>query len=276
MLSGMDEQLAAVLAVLVGRTGADAARVVDARSGGVLAQVGVIPAEDVRTLVALARDAAPATDGQDDLVLTTSSGVHVLRAFPGAFVHLRVGAGPGVVVARRELASPALRQAVGGGPAGIPLRTVPVPHLPRPRHAQPGDPEPHESQARPRHARPPRPHPPRIEPPQVPPARTPHDRPEPRHSGPSPDGRPLRQPALAAIGPAARHAQGAGPLAVLALSADAATPVTLPQRAVGAVAAPGPQLVVARPLALPAVLRQEWAGDAATMSRLIDGLRRLN
>jgi hypothetical protein len=251
MLSGMDEELGAVLAVLVARTGAHAARVVDARSGGVLAQVGAISAEDVRALVALARDAVPVTG--DDLVLPTSDGVHVLRSFAGAFVHLRAGAGRGVVVARQELASPALRQAVDRAvnAAVLDPGTVPVPQVPRPRHARSDD---------------------RIQPPQVLPARTPPDRPEPRRAGPAPDG---RQPALAAIGPAVRRTRGTGPLAVRAMAADAVAPVTLPRRAVAGPVA-RPHLAIARPLALPAVLKQEWAGDVATMGRLLDGLRRLN
>ncbi len=297
----MDARLGSALAVLVARTGAQAARLVDARDGGVLAQVGVIPAEDVSALVALARDAVPDSGGPEDLVLPTPGGVHILRAFPGVFVHLRVGAGPGVVTARRELAEPALRQAVDlrGARLAPPAGTVPVPQLPRPRHAQPGETQPGGSQpggsqpgesqpgetppgqTRSRHARPPRPRPPAPRDPSSPsaapqPARTRH-RVEPDHAGPSRHSRPLREPALAGLGPATGRAEAAGVLAVLAIAPapDGPAPVTLPHRAVGAPPT-RPQLAVARPLALPAVLRQEWAGDPATMGRLLDGLRRLN
>ncbi len=223
----MDEQLGAVLAVLVARTGARAARVVDARHGGVLALTGVIEAADVRALVALARDVPPA-GGAGDLVLPTRAGVHVLRTFPGAFVHLHVDAGRAVGAARRELASPELRDAVGWALAGLAHRSGP----PRPGPRPPG---PAESDA----------------------------------------PRPARQPALAVLGAPTGRPQPAGPLAVLALTPDAPVPATLPRRAV-ATAVPKPKPAVVRPLALPKVLKQEWAGDAATMARLLDGLRRLN
>lgn len=235
----MDQQLGSVLAVLMARTGAEAGRVVDARGGAVLAQVGVIPADDVTALVALARDVAP---GSDDLVLPTREGVHLLRSLSVAFVHLRVAAGPGVAAARRELASPELRRAIDGASEAVARSAA--------GRGSPQVPEPH------------------PEP----------DGPPGRHSR---AGRPARQPALAALGSAAVRADRAGPLAVLALAPgpDGPTPATrhrvaLPQRAV--VSAARPLGAVSRPLALPAVLKQEWAGDAATMGRILEGLRRLN
>jgi hypothetical protein len=123
----MDEQLGAVLAELVARAGAQAARVVDARSGGVLAQVGIDPGRDITALVALARDAV---HDQDDLVLITEDGVHVLRNLPGAFLHLRTAAGPGVEAARHEVASAALHRAVEGARRGLAAVGLPRPRVP--------------------------------------------------------------------------------------------------------------------------------------------------
>lgn len=107
--------LDAVLAELLARTGARAARLVDTRTGTLLAEGGDHAGDEVATLVRLARDAVPVaagSGGMEDLVLATPRAVHVLRELPGAFVHVRVEDGTRVAAVRRELASPALHRAV--------------------------------------------------------------------------------------------------------------------------------------------------------------------
>jgi hypothetical protein len=122
--------LDAVLAELLVRSGARAARLVDARTGTLLAEAGVNAGEEVAALVRLAREAVPvgaASGGMEDLVLATPRAVHVLRGLPGAFLHVRVEDGAGVAQARRELASPALHRALAAALAPV------EPMLPRPR-----------------------------------------------------------------------------------------------------------------------------------------------
>ncbi|MBN9097702.1 MULTISPECIES: hypothetical protein [unclassified Pseudonocardia] len=122
--------LDAVLAELLARTGARAARLVDARTGTQLAEAGANAGDDVATLVRLARDAAPvaaASGGMEDLVLATPRAVHVLRGLPGAFLHVRVEDLARVAGVRHELASPALQRAVATA------LTPEEPGLPRPR-----------------------------------------------------------------------------------------------------------------------------------------------
>ncbi len=127
----MAVELDAVVAELVARSGAQAARLVDARTGSVLSSAGTVAGEEVATLVRMARDAAPmamAGGGMEDLVLATRDAVHVLRSVTGAFVHVRVDAGHDVAAARRELASPALHRALDRA-----LVPTSIPALPRPR-----------------------------------------------------------------------------------------------------------------------------------------------
>jgi hypothetical protein len=214
----MHQQLGAVLAELVARSGARAARVVDARTGAVLARAGAEPVGDIAGLVGIAREARR---DDDDLVITAPDGVHVLRSLPRAFLHLRTGGGPGVAVARRELASTALHRALNGALSG----DIPESRPPQPRHPEPGP-------------------------------------------------VPTQQPALAALAPPALAVR-AGRLAVLALAGEPDVAVPLPRRT-AAGSETVPHRVATRPLALPTVLQQKWAGDAATMGRILDGLRRLN
>lgn len=106
--------LDAVLAALLARTGAQAARVVDGRTGAVVAQAGVDAGDDVATLVAIARESGPPAAGCD-LVVATHHAVHVLRSAGtvGTFLHVRLAHGRGdLPTTRRELASPALDAAV--------------------------------------------------------------------------------------------------------------------------------------------------------------------
>jgi len=122
-------ELDVVVAELLSRSGAQAARVVDARTGTALAAAGTGAGDEVATLVQLARDAAPmalAGGGMEDLVLATRNAVHVLRSVAGVFLHVRVDSEHDAELARRELASPALHRALGAAPA-------PGPALPRPR-----------------------------------------------------------------------------------------------------------------------------------------------
>lgn len=125
--------LDAALAELLARTGAQAAMVVDGRTGTVVAEVGVPAGEDGATLVALARDAVPAAAAEGDLVVATRDAVHVLRVadVPGTFLHVRLAPGHGDVAAiRRELASPAL-QAIVANTLPRPRATLPGPRPPR-------------------------------------------------------------------------------------------------------------------------------------------------
>lgn len=122
-------ELDAVVGELVARSGAQAARLVDARTGAVLSSAGSVAGAEVATLVRLAREVAPmAGGGVADLVLTTGDAVHVLRPLPRAFLHLRIDPGGDVSTARRELASPALRRALDRVlvPASIPGPRTPV------------------------------------------------------------------------------------------------------------------------------------------------------
>ena len=138
-----------VLAELLARTGAQAARVVDGRTGTVVAEVGVQAGDDVATLVRLAHEAGPlaASDGGlDDLVVATRTAVHVLRMtdVPGTFLHIRLDNGRGdVAAARRGMATvvlpSAVRQAlVAAPPAGYPAVPEPLPAEPLP--AEPRNP----------------------------------------------------------------------------------------------------------------------------------------
>ncbi|MCY7343010.1 MAG: hypothetical protein LH603_14520 [Pseudonocardia sp.] len=138
-----------VLAELLARTGAQAARVVDGRTGTVVAEVGVQAGDDVATLVRLAHEAGPlaASDGGlDDLVVATRTAVHVLRMtdVPGTFLHIRLDNGRGdVAAARRGMATvvlpSAVRQAlVAAPPAGYPAVPAPLPAAPLP--AEPRNP----------------------------------------------------------------------------------------------------------------------------------------
>lgn len=125
----MAVELDAVVAELVARSGAQAARLVDARTGSVLSSAGTVAGDEVSTLVRMARDAAPmavAGGGMEDLVLATRDAVHVLRTVTGGFLHLRIRPEQNVEVARRALASPALRRA-------LERVLAPAPVLPRPR-----------------------------------------------------------------------------------------------------------------------------------------------
>ncbi|WP_343945050.1 hypothetical protein, partial [Pseudonocardia zijingensis] len=71
------------------------------------------------------------------------------------------------------------------------------------------------------------------------------------------------------VGDGAHALTGSGALAVLALP-----PVgTLPQRRRAAAAVPVP---VPRTFVTPAVLRQPWASDLATMRRLVAALHRMS
>lgn len=127
--------LDAVLAELLARTGARAARLVDARTGMLLAEAGDNAGDEVSTLVRLARDAVPVaatSGGMEDLVLATPRAVHVLRELPGVFLHVRVEDGARVAGVRHELASPALRRAV------VTALTPEEPGLPHPRRPTEG------------------------------------------------------------------------------------------------------------------------------------------
>ena len=130
----MGDSLDAVVAELVSRSGATAARVVDARTGAVLASVGGVPGagDEVATLVRMARDAAAlavACGGMEDLVLATRDAVHVLRSLTTTFVHVRMDPSRDPGSARRELASPALQRA---------LAATLAPELPRQRTSTDG------------------------------------------------------------------------------------------------------------------------------------------
>jgi hypothetical protein len=131
--------LEAALTDLLVLTGARAARVLDLRTGTVVAEVGVSAQDDVYTLMALARAAGPVATtggGLDDIVVTTRRSVHVLRetAVPGLFLHARLDHGAGnIAAARQQLASPVLQGAAG---AMFQLSLVPeLPALPQPRSA---------------------------------------------------------------------------------------------------------------------------------------------
>jgi hypothetical protein len=143
-----------VLAELLTRSGARTVRVVDGRTGTVVAAVGDAgsgpdgPAEVARLL----RDAVasgPGTSGAggpDDVLVATERSVHVFRPapVPGVFVHLRLDAGRADPVrARRALSDPAFQDAVrratgavqpGAAPGRSTPAVVPVPH---PRPARP-------------------------------------------------------------------------------------------------------------------------------------------
>jgi len=229
-----------VLAELLARTGAQAARVVDGRTGTVVAEVGVQAGDDVATLVRLAHEAGPlaASDGGlDDLVVATRTAVHVLRMtdVPGTFLHIRLDNGRGdVAAARRGMATvvlpSAVRQAlVAAPPAGYPAVPAPLPAAPLPAEPLPAAPLP----AAPLPAEP-------------------------------------RNPALASLAagpPVARS----GVLAAMALAAHETRSLT--KRTPLASVLP-PRSAVP-PVTTPAVLRQRWAHDDAMLRRVVTGLRRL-
>ena len=224
-----------VLAELLARTGAQAARVVDGRTGTVVAEVGVQAGDDVATLVRLAHEAGPlaASDGGlDDLVVATRTAVHVLRMtdVPGTFLHIRLDNGRGdVAAARRGMATvvlpSAVRQAlVAAPPAGYPAVPEPLPAEPLPAEPLPAEPLPAEP----------------------------------------------RNPALASLAagpPVARS----GVLAAMALAAHETRSLT--KRTPLASVLP-PRSAVP-PVTTPAVLRQRWAHDDAMLRRVVTGLRRL-
>jgi len=239
-----------VLAELLARTGAQAARVVDGRTGTVVAEVGVQAGDDVATLVRLAHEAGPlaASDGGlDDLVVATRTAVHVLRMtdVPGTFLHIRLDNGRGdVAAARRGMATvvlpSAVRQAlVAAPPAGYPAVPEPLPAEPLPAEPLPAEPLPAEPL----------------------PA-------EPLPAEPLPAE--PRNPALASLAagpPVARS----GVLAAMALAAHETRSLT--KRTPLASVLP-PRSAVP-PVTTPAVLRQRWAHDDAMLRRVVTGLRRL-
>jgi hypothetical protein len=120
--------LHAALTALLADTGAQAARVLDVRTGAVVAEMGTAALDDVPALIRLAAAARSVAAGADldDLVLTTRRAVHVLResSVPGFFLLIRLEEGNGdLVAARRGLASPALDAALRSvlrPPAGPP------------------------------------------------------------------------------------------------------------------------------------------------------------
>lgn len=242
-------RLEAVLADLMARTGAQAARIVDMPTAAVIAEVdpamagsvgivGVVGtvgtvgtadnADSVAGLVRLADQAAQVAGpdgGLDDLVVGTRRAVHVLRAIADtAYLHLRLDpARDGLTVARRWLADPSLHQAIMAV-----LRPALHHRSPTPRSAA-----------------------------TVP---TPVVVPSPRSPG-IPDG-----PALTVLSPDVR-ARSTGALAVLALGpplmSQPATGVGLPRRATSA-----------QP-SVPEVLDRAWSRDADTLRRILAGLHRL-
>lgn len=161
--------LTAVLAELLAATGARAVRVVDGRTGAVLAAAlddaavddrTPDPGDEPGTLAGLLRDAvsggsgsggsgsggsgspgsgSPDAGGVDDVVVRTGRSVHLLRPVSVAFVHLRLAAGVPdheIAAVRRALSAPRLVTAVHGAlHAQAPPRNglVGVPDLPHPR-----------------------------------------------------------------------------------------------------------------------------------------------
>lgn len=80
-----------ILGEVLADVGGDAGRVVDGRTGEVLAAVGARSLADVAGLLVAARDAPPVAG---DLVVAAAGAVHVLRGVAGPFVHVRLRAGP--------------------------------------------------------------------------------------------------------------------------------------------------------------------------------------
>ncbi|MBW0119505.1 hypothetical protein, partial [Pseudonocardia abyssalis] len=130
-------RLVAALVELSTRAGARSVRVVDGRTGTVVATAGAGPepgdatvpgVDDPATVVGLLREAmALGTGGLDDVVVTTDRSVHVLRpaTVAGVFVHLRLDVGRADTVrARRALADPAFHDAVRRAVA--PVEAVPA------------------------------------------------------------------------------------------------------------------------------------------------------
>lgn len=247
-------RLDVALAELLRRAGARTVRVVDGRTGMVVAAVGEVgsgpdgPAEVARLL----RDAVATgigvsgPGGFDDVLVATERSVHVFRpaAVPGVFVHLRLDAERADTArARRAVADPALqdavRRAVGPAPPG----------------AGPG-----------------------WSPPAVPAAHpVPHPRPESSGSVvPSPRPPAPQQPALAVL-VAERVRTGDGVRAALALS-ELSRPRTatavLPRRRSPV---EGRRPTGARPTGITTGLPERaWARDLETLRRLAAGLRRLS
>ncbi|HWM57812.1 MAG TPA: hypothetical protein VNO83_08260 [Pseudonocardia sp.] len=133
------------LTELLVQTGAGLARVLDSRSGTVLAQVGSATPDDVPTLGRLAAAASTAGAGEDglvDMVLCTGRAVHVFREpVPGRVLHVRLDgdhgdltgpdlAGVALIAARRELAAVALDKAVCATLGGAAAPPVAEPELP--------------------------------------------------------------------------------------------------------------------------------------------------
>lgn len=128
-----------LLEELLERTGAQAARVLDGRTGTVLGAAAATPDDPVDDapalvrLAALAGSAAAAEGGLHDVVLATGRAVHVLRAtgMRGSFLHVRLPAGSAdLAAARHELAAAAWHPAfrLGTTCAAEPLpRRVPSP-----------------------------------------------------------------------------------------------------------------------------------------------------
>ncbi|MHA6782406.1 hypothetical protein ACVGOW_15670 [Pseudonocardia saturnea] len=233
-----------VLAELLTRAGARTARVVDGRTGTVVAAVGEAgsgpdgPAEVARLL----RDAVATgagAGGLDDVLVATERSVHVFRPapVPGVFVHLRLDAERADPVrARRAVADPALQDAVRravGSATGSPTPSV----VPQPRPARPASSGP----------------------------AVPHPRP------PAP-----QQPALAVL-VAERVRTGDGVRAAIAiaeLSRSRTGTMALPRRRTpGEGRRPAASRTGGVTTGLP---ERAWARDLETMRRLAAGLRRLH
>lgn len=241
-------RLEAVLADLLARTGAEAARVVDAPTAAVLAEVvstatrAQVDAAQVDTaqvdadtsdvlaglvrLAAAAAQVAAADGGLDDLVVGGRRAVHVLRAIPGAaYLYLRLDpARDGLPGARRWLADPTLHQAI------LEVLRPAVQRSTTPRSAA-----------------------------TVPtPAVVPSQR-------PAPTPRPPELPAITVLQPDPPRSMGA--LAVLALGPQhrerSAGDLPLPRRATAA-------------QSVPEVLDRAWSRDADTLRRILAGLHRLS
>ncbi len=151
--------LDAALTQLLIQTGAQAARLLDGRTGEVLAEVGTTSEDDPVTLarlVEVATGAAAAGGGLEDLTLATRRSVHVLResAVPGSVLQLRLDSAranlaANLSAARHALAAAAQHDAVcaataarpgsGGGPEPAPAELTELP-MPAPDRRAGGQP----------------------------------------------------------------------------------------------------------------------------------------
>lgn len=311
-MPGPARSLDAVLAELLAVAGGRSVRLVDGRTGAVVAVAGDHAADrapdgrpgadDPLTVAALLRDAvALGAGGLDHVAVTTARSVHLLRpsTVAGAFLHLRLDAHRADPDrARRALAAPALHAAVraaltvasvprnagpwiGRGGTGQHPGDVAVPGPRRettgsvPRNALDAPPR----TAPPRPA-PPRPAPPRPAPPAGPPA-------PPVASPAGPPASPVASPAVPRPRPApfpVPHPARQPALADLVPEPDRSDPgaratVVLAELTDAALPRRRPAAAArpARPAGVTDGLPEPvWARDTETLRRLLEGLRRLS